>query len=47
MSDKIDATTTTILSYVVNGSYKERMERETWINQRFASDVPKGSMHGN
>ena len=47
MSDKVNSTTTAMLSYVVNGSEEERMEREAWVNQRFASNFRKGSMHGN
>ena len=47
LSDKRNAATTAMLSYVVNGSHKERMEREAWINMRFASDYRKGSNHGN
>ena len=39
--------TTAMLSYVINGSEDERMVREDWISQRFATNERKGRSHGN
>ena len=48
MSDKVGAATTSMLSYVINGDETGRLEREAWINQRFADNYRRGtSYHGN
>ena len=45
MSDMIGTATTSMLSYVINGEESDRLDREAWINSRFADNSRKGSYH--
>ena len=47
MSDRIGTATTSMMSYVINGTETDRLAREAWINARFADNTRKGSYHGN
>ena len=47
VSDKVDATTTAKLLCVANGLHEDFMEWKACMNQHSASDVRKGSIHGN
>ena len=47
MSDRMGTATTSMISYVINGTETDQLAREAWINSRFASNTKKGSYQVN
>ena len=47
MSDRMGTATTSMISYVINGTETKRLAREAWINSRFANNTGKSSYQVN